>query len=157
VLFVFLLLLAASLGMTLVGVFFSFFTPLLYLHINSFTTFAAILVGVILRLMVRSLRFAESQLAVFGELKLELTDQVWASTNPSTQQLAKPESSYPAHRTKQLQLSISLLDHISHMVAVRGTPFRLFGVQVSGNVLKALFTLGVGAVVTMIGRLAYAG
>ena len=28
------------------------------------------------------------------------------------------------------------------MVMRRGTPFRVFGVQVSGNMLKALLTLG---------------
>lgn len=38
--------------------------------------------------------------------------------------------------------TVTLLDHIANMVMRRGTPFRVFGVQVSGNMLKALLTLG---------------
>ena len=151
VLRIFLLLLGASLLTTLVSVFFSdkltSRLTLFYLHTNSFTAFSAIFVANILRQMVQSLTLIESQLATFGQLKLELTQQMWSTLDPSHTSEALVQRT-----AKQLQLTMTLLDHISSMVAHRGTPFRLFGLQVSGNMLKTLVSLASAAIVTVLVR-----
>ena len=97
--------------------------------------------------MVQSLTLIESQLATFGQLKLELTQQMWSTLDPSHTSEALVQRT-----AKQLQLTMTLLDHISSMIAHRGTPFRLFGLQVSGNMLKTLVSLASAAIVTVLVR-----
>ena len=53
-----------------------------------------------------------------------------------------------------LEQTVSMLAHVTEMVVHRGTPFRLFGVQVSGGMLKGMLTIFSAGVITVITRLA---
>ena len=156
-LLVFLLLLFACVSATLLVMFLELLGEpdsgafvLFTLHLNAFSVYCGAFVLMILYLQVRTIKFVDSQINAFDELRLGLTQQQWLASRDKQHHL-KPTAE-TARAAEHIRLSFALLEHLSLTLARKGTPFELFGVQVNGGHFRALLSVLSAAVATALVR-----